>query len=192
MEKHNVYFVTLPNDIEKDCVNILILTSQLPVAIKTYALKEYDKSAIDWEAFRWTFSAYGYCVVCDENLENLQKYLFRERDKILSDFRKYGRNPPESYATKFDIVDINKMEAVCRIDLDHNQIISLETINDNTYQLPPYAEINVKTKYLKELAVHLIQIIKGYDSEYAIPVDIAYMLYEIIKNDQERSKQCTQ
>lgn len=189
--KNNAYFVTLPNDIEKDCVNILILAS-LPVMGEAYTLKKYDKNAMDWEGFKLSFSAgYGYYIICDENLENLQRYLFKEKDRILSDFGKYGKTP-KSYTTKFDIVDMNEMKAVCRIDLEHNQIISLKTINDNTYQLPPYAEINVKTKYLKELAVHLLQIIKGYDAEYAIPVDIAYMLYEIIKNDQERNEQCTQ
>ena len=185
--KNGAYFVTLPNDIEKDCVSILILAS-LPVMGEAYTLKKYDKNVMDWEGFKLSFSAgYGYYIICDENLENLQRYLFKEKDRILSDFRKYGK-APEFYATKFDIVDMNEMKAVCRIDLDHNQIISLKTINDNTYQIPPFSEVKVKTKYLKELAVHLIQIINGYDSEYAIPVDLAYMLYEIIKEDNSTSR----
>jgi len=63
------------------------------------------------------------------------------------------------------------------------------TKKQNDIQIPPMVQVRVKTKYLKEMGVHLLQIIKGYAPEYAIPVDFGYMLYEITKEDQEVSKQ---
>jgi hypothetical protein len=56
---------------------------------------------------------------------------------------------------------------------------------DNNIQIPPMVKIKVKTKYLKEMAEHLMKIIKGYALEYKIEVDFGYMLYEITKEDQK-------
>lgn len=59
-----------------------------------------------------------------------------------------------------------------------------KTKKQNEIQIPPMVQVRVKTKYLKEMAVHLLQIIKGYAPEYSIPVDFGYMLYEITKEDK--------
>lgn len=105
---------------------------------------------------------------------------------------------PHEEITKFYLEQINNTTRYCQECLAkhvlvhpiYNRLKNQDKIEkQNEIQIPPMVQVRVKTKYLKEMAVHLLQIIKGYSPEYAIPVDFGYMLYEITKDDQERSNQ---
>lgn len=112
---------------------------------------------------------------------------------------------PYEEITKFYLEQINNTTKYCQECLAKHMLVhpiynrlkhqdKIEKENNHTekqndIQIPPMVQVRVKTKHLKEMAVHLLQIIKGYAPEYAIPVDFGYMLYEITKEDQERNEQ---
>ena len=105
---------------------------------------------------------------------------------------------PHEEITKFYLEQINNTTRYCQECLAkhvlvhpiYNRLKNQDKIEkQNEIQIPPMVQVRVKTKYLEEMAVHLLQIIKGYAPEYAIPVDFGYMLYEITKEDRERSNQ---
>lgn len=100
---------------------------------------------------------------------------------------------PYEEITKFYLKQINNTTRYCQECLSKHMLVHPiynrlkhqdKTKKQNEIQIPPMVQVRVKTKYLKEMAVHLLQIIKGYAPEYAIPVDFGYMLYEITKEDQ--------
>ena len=115
---------------------------------------------------------------------------------------------PYEEITKFYLEQINNTTRYCQECLAKHMVVypryndqkyqdkikkeNNHTEKQNDIQIPPMVQVRVKTKHLKEMAVHLLQIIKGYAPEYAIPVDFGYMLYEITKEDRERNVQCTQ
>ena len=189
MKKEDLYFVTLPGDIDKkyNLVAINLLTRRFhkphkkggqPIWLDEpmFFINVGDKDRIQKDMLKDS-NWYGYEVVKDKDLAKLQQYLLSNKDKIIHDLKELHESPRCDHRI-FEIVSANVLKAVCQVDIEKCEIIPL---TKNNIQIPPMVKVRVKTKYLKELAEHLMKIIKPYSPEYAIPVDFGYMLYEITK-----------
>ena len=193
MKKEDIYFVTLPGDIDKDydlcAINLLTRRFHRPhekgghpiwLDEPMFFINVGDKDRIKKDLLddsNW----YGYEVVKDKDLAKLQQYLLSNKDKIIHDFKELHESPRCDHRV-FEIVSANALKAICQVDIEKGEITPL---TENNIQIPPMVNVRIKTKHLKKLAEHLQHIIKGYAPEYAIPVDFGYMLYEITKEDQK-------
>lgn len=192
MKKENLYFVTLPGDINKDynfgAINLLTRRFHKPNEKRGQPIwldepmffinvqhKDRLIESVSDDSY-W----YGYEVVKDKDLAKLQQYLLSNKDKIIHDFKELHESPRCDHRI-FEIVSANTLKAVCQVDIEKGEITPL---TENNIQIPPMVNVRIKTKYLKKLAEHLQKIIKGYAPEYAIPVDFGYMLYEITKEKE--------
>ena len=191
MKKEDIYFVTLPGDIDKDynlcAINLLTRRFHKPhekggqpiwLDEPMFFINVQDKDRLIESVTNDSYW-YGYEVVKDTDLVKLQQYLLSNKDKIIHDLKELHESPRCDHRV-FEIVSANTLKAVCQVNIEEDIITPL---TENNIQIPPMVKVKVKTKHLKKLAEHLQHIIKGYAPEYKIEVDFGYMLYEITKDD---------
>ena len=135
MKKEDLYFVTLPGDIDKDynlgAINLLTRRFHRPhpkgghpiwLDEPMFFIPVQDKEDVIEKTCLDDSYWYGYEVVKDKDLAKLQQYLLSNKDKIIHDLKELHESPRCDHRI-FEIVSANALKAVCQVDIEKGIIV---------------------------------------------------------------------
>ena len=140
MKKEDLYFVTLPGDINKDynlgAINLLTRRFHKPhpkgghpiwLDEPMFFINAQHKDRLI-ESVTDDSYWYGFEVVKDKDLAKLQQYLLSNKDKIIHDFKELHESPRCDHRV-FEIVSVNTLKAVCQVNIEKFEITPIERNN---------------------------------------------------------------